>query len=370
MINEKFFILTIVIASAYSLMQLLAWFGFRKIPAQKKQNTDQFNQFSIIVAFRNEAIHLSNFIRQLTQIQYPDSKYEIILIDDDSEDKSLTIAQSFETEKIIVAQSDGHGKKAAIQKGIQLSRFPYIVQTDVDCELPKNWLISFNESFESESTKMIIAPLLIEGHQSKLEVLQQIESLGIWLYTAGFARLGIPIMANAGNMAYSKDVWKEVSLRADLSASGDDLFLMHGIRKKYGNSSIKVIRTKEALVRTHAEDKLKLLWQQRLRWAQKSKHFTNFSSVLIGSITIIAHLNLLVLFFASFIISELWFYFIVVLTMKAIGDLLITSTITSFYGKKNNYIAGVFYSIISILYVPLVGICSQICTFEWKNRKY
>ena len=75
---------------------LIAWlcYGFNKVKTfdeiGKKQTT-----FSVIVPFRNELAHLPQLLESITALDYPLDKFEFLLVDDDSTDKSVEIISTF-----------------------------------------------------------------------------------------------------------------------------------------------------------------------------------------------------------------------------------------------------------------------------------
>lgn len=47
------------------------------------------NQFSIIIPFRNEAANLAAIFKDLTNLNYPRNKFEVLFTDDHSEDEDV-----------------------------------------------------------------------------------------------------------------------------------------------------------------------------------------------------------------------------------------------------------------------------------------
>jgi len=72
---------------------LISWFvfGFNKIQEFKKETAIQTTTFSIVIPFRNEAENLPELLKSLSNLEYPKDLFEVILVDDDSEDDSVEI---------------------------------------------------------------------------------------------------------------------------------------------------------------------------------------------------------------------------------------------------------------------------------------
>ncbi|MFO0004606.1 MAG: glycosyl transferase family 2, partial [bacterium] len=81
-------------------------------------------------------------------------------------------------------------------------------------------------------------------------------------------------MANGANLAYPKTVFTEVNgyAGADQIASGDDFFLLHKISDSYPDR-IAYLKSKQAIVRTAAQENWSNFLQQRIRWASKSAYY-------------------------------------------------------------------------------------------------
>ena len=65
--------------------------GFDKIKLHKSDSKIAVNSFSIIIPFRNEANNLPELLSSLNTLEYPGELFEIILVDDDSNDTSVEI---------------------------------------------------------------------------------------------------------------------------------------------------------------------------------------------------------------------------------------------------------------------------------------
>ena len=80
-----------IIFSAYFLCMLVLVYGFRKVPIFSSEITQNKTRFSVIIPFRNEAENLPNLLRSINLLQYPAEMFEVIFINDASEDASEAI---------------------------------------------------------------------------------------------------------------------------------------------------------------------------------------------------------------------------------------------------------------------------------------
>ena len=100
--------------------------------------------FSIIIAVRNEENNISALLSDLQNQDFPVDNYEVIIVDDNSTDKSPNIVKSFcKKYPQLFHQlflSGSTGKKRALQKGIEHARGDVVVTTDADCRMSSGWL--------------------------------------------------------------------------------------------------------------------------------------------------------------------------------------------------------------------------------------
>ena len=139
-------LLSFVITLLYAVILLSLILGFDNVPVFKNKNEDPKIAFSIVIPFRNEARNLPFLLDSLSHLDYPNSLFEVLLVDDDSEDESCEIIEAFrkdnsiqirflKNERISISP-----KKDAITTAIKEAQHPWIITTDADCEVPKLWL--------------------------------------------------------------------------------------------------------------------------------------------------------------------------------------------------------------------------------------
>lgn len=271
---EIIFVLFVLLALHYYLFLIDILIGLFKLKIPPKK--ESFNEFiSVIIPFRNESESILNCLRSLEAQNYPEDKFELIFVDDNSTDDSVEIILSNKiNNNIKVVTSDrsennyGH-KKRAIQKGINTSHGDIIVTTDADCIHNANWLKSIISYFDKD-TAFVSAPVEFIETGTFFGEIQKLEFAGLVILGGGLIGIGKPIICNAANLAFRKSVFYEVDGYNDNFnvSSGDDEFLMRKIDalKKY---KLKFCIDQDSIVRTKPNKTISEFFQQRQRWASK-----------------------------------------------------------------------------------------------------
>ncbi|MFO7622470.1 MAG: glycosyltransferase, partial [Bacteroidales bacterium] len=106
---------------------------------------------SVIIACRNEEKNMEKLLRHLAAQDYPPHLFEVIVVDDNSDDQTACIASSFDRSmNLKVISNEGSGKKNAIRTGIGSSQGRLIITTDADCRMGTGWIstiASFHNDF-------------------------------------------------------------------------------------------------------------------------------------------------------------------------------------------------------------------------------
>ena len=99
MIGQVVFLFALTLACVYSLVLVTLLLGLFKVkrndPRQRSTGMSLESTFVyVIVAARNEEENIARCLRSLLNQTYPEELYEVILVDDNSTDNTLSIARS------------------------------------------------------------------------------------------------------------------------------------------------------------------------------------------------------------------------------------------------------------------------------------
>lgn len=191
---------------------------------------------SVIIAAKNEAANLSHLLPKLSEQEFP--SFEVVLIDDASNDNTLVTMQSFkqlhnnaefEVRIISIAPENSNGKKAALTKGIAAAKNEYVLLTDADCE-PKHklWIHHMNNSFSKKASLVLGYGAYEKRSNSFLNKLIRFETMLTALQYFSYALAGKPYMGVGRNLAYRKSTFESVGgfeKHQHIKSGDDDLFI-------------------------------------------------------------------------------------------------------------------------------------------------
>lgn len=102
---------------------------------------------SVVIPALNEEKYLAACLGSLQVQDFPKDEYEVIVVDNASEDKTVEVAHSFGVKVIFELQ---RGYTPPRQTGFKAAQGEIIASTDADTVLPQNWLSLIKLDFENE----------------------------------------------------------------------------------------------------------------------------------------------------------------------------------------------------------------------------
>jgi cellulose synthase/poly-beta-1,6-N-acetylglucosamine synthase-like glycosyltransferase len=374
MFIEGFILLILLL---YLLLMLWLYRGIDRVPEFRTRDKEAITGFSVIIAFRNEAANLDILLQSLLNINYPKDLFEILLVNDSSTDDSVKKIKAFinknSIDNFFVLESirkTVSPKKDAINTAITTSKYEWIVTTDADCEVPDTWLQTFNSFISTSKAVFIAAPVLYKEKKGFIHQFQALDWLSLVGTTIGSFGQKKPLMCSGANLLYSKDVFNEVSgfTGNEHIASGDDVFIMQKINKKYPEKSF-FLNAISARVYTQSLSGLTELFQQRVRWAMKtgslSNRFVQLTGILVLAINLVlVSVPILILFDKS------WCFLASIIVIKLGIDCLFLKKTAGIVKQKITNINGLLSSLFYPVFTLSVIVLGLFGKFNWKGRYF
>jgi glycosyltransferase involved in cell wall biosynthesis len=137
------------------LGSLLSFLPFKRL---KKGNLKNNYKVSVIIPARNEEENLKNILVDLKAQTY--EPFEIIVVNDESEDNTTEVAKSFGVEVIKIEKLEENiiGKPYACLKGFEKSKGDIIIFFDADVRLKKDVVEKLLFAYENENAVISVWP--------------------------------------------------------------------------------------------------------------------------------------------------------------------------------------------------------------------
>lgn len=361
-------LLSFFVGLAYVGIISAFFWGWETLPTFEPTNKCS-TKVSIIIAMRNEALSIERIINDLLQQDFQKELLEIIIIDDNSTDRSLEIAQKYASLNFRIYQLpfSKSGKKAALLHGIEKSCGQLIVTTDADCRIRENWIKTMVSFYEKTNSVLILGPVRGIGKGFWYNCLS-VEQYALQGSTAGAAKIQNAIMCNGANFAFSKNIFAEIKhiYENDDIKSGDDMFVLMELKKKYKHR-INYIKSDLASVYTEFPNNMKSFFKQRKRWAAKSVKYSDLFVISTGLIVFVTSFMLFFTFLYGAIFTQWKAFFLLFITKTAI-DFLFLYRITSFYNEKRVLKWFLIVQSFYFFYVTFTVVFSLITSNVWKDR--
>ncbi len=361
-------VLLTVLFVVYFLFLIAALVGWnRSVEPSKVSRGGKEPLISVIVAARNEESTISGLLDSLAHQEY--GNFEVLVVNDDSDDATLTTAASSNTKNVRVINSLGNGKKDAITAGIRASRGSIIATTDADCKVPTDWLKHIREAFRERGLEFLAGGVRMEGDGSFFATLQGMEFASLIGTAASTASLGFPTMCNGANLAFRKKAFSEVKGYVGNAAipSGDDEFLMRKMQERYPGG-VKFLYAPESVVTTKPQPDVQTFLNQRIRWASKWRHNTSLHTRTMAVLVVVFQLAFMGNWMYLFTPAVQQSLFLI--SLKIILEAAFLLQVCKFLDTRWKWAGFIVLQVTYPIYVIAVAAVSFFRPFEWKNRVF
>lgn len=327
---------------------------------------------SVVIAARNEEKTIMKLLTSLVNQSYPIENYEVIIADDDSDDKTASIVQRFSDKWNFVKLLNVTGrekvispKKNALSQAITQAKGKIILSTDADCMIGKYWIESMVANYPNNDMVIGFSRTKIDSwSQAKfITKFEYFDFLAMFSAAGGSISSGKPFSCSGQNISFKKSAFEEVGGYEKIKhlISGDDVNLMQLIRKtgkKIGLSTSKHSYAYTVPTKNWAE-----LMNQRIRWASNMKwqillnpeFFFYLISVILTTI-----MPFIMLF------THFWIGLTIILVRGFCEYNFLKISMEKFHEDRNRLKFYPIWMLIQPFYMIIVSIFSLFNFFKWK----
>ncbi|MBN2028614.1 glycosyltransferase [bacterium] len=328
---------------------------------------------SVIIAARNEEKNIGHCIRAILEQRYPIDQYEIIIVDDRSEDRTAEIVKEImekhpHVKLISIKKSDRSvsPKKYALEQGISQATGDIILTTDADCTVQPGWIEALVRHF-SQDVGLVAgySPLVCQSHPSLFHQLIALDALALAAVAAGSFGGNDPLTCNGRNLAYRRSAYDQTGGFHTIChlVSGDDDLLLHQMKKKT-DWKMRYAIEKDSVVFSIPPQGFKAFFHQRIRHASKGRYYPKMLKMGLVMVYLF-NLSLLVLLFL-----QLWIMLFAILGIKSLFEFLLLVHAARIFHQKRSLLYFPLAAILHIPYVVLFGAWAQFGKFNWKETSH
>ncbi|MDP2207492.1 MAG: glycosyltransferase [Bacteroidota bacterium] len=359
--------LLIIVTSLLIIEFIILLVGLVK--STKTKHNDEFEpSVTIIVAARNEEHSIKPCLESLSKLNYPVEKLEIIVVNDQSSDGTEKIIKdhiiNYPHFKLINSTPDAGnliGKVNAVTQGIEATKNEFILFTDADCVLPKNWVKQTVHYFQNQVG--VVGGFTILDANNTFEGIQSLDWIYLFSVGSAAATLGFPLTGVGNNLAVRrKDYEQTGGYRVIPFSVTEDYALTQAIVQKNKSKMVFPLDEK-TLVTSLACPTWKNLFRQKQRWGvggldMVTMGFVVFSLPFAFNLLIIAGIFL---FSPSTLILAL-------VSKMAVDSLFLTYALHKLKLKRymKYFFAFELYLFIYSMLLPFVAILTK--KIIWKER--
>jgi cellulose synthase/poly-beta-1,6-N-acetylglucosamine synthase-like glycosyltransferase len=368
----------LIISTCLYCIGLLFFFIGLFFPNKKRYKNSCF--VSVVIAVRNESENIGRLLKDLTNQTFPSTQYEIVVVNDHSEDDTAEIVQHFVDNYPNVrllrtsdSSSDLTVKKKALQEGIESSLGEIILTTDGDCRVQPSWIETMVSYFSPEVGMVVGFSQLDQpgGNASLFQKLQSLDFLSLMSGAQGALNLGRPLAASGQNFAYRRQAFDAVGgfSRIGHRISGDDVLLLQLVHKQT-RWKIRFAPSSDCFNASPPEQSLKAFLNQRKRWASNGSYqaVLNKPFFLYVLTTFITNFTLLFSIILGFLYPEVRTATALCLLCKGLAEGLLLFKGCHLYRRFDLFPIFPFWFVLQVPYVVFVGILGSLGSFTWKER--
>ncbi len=221
---------------------------------------------SIVIPVLNGARHINSCLKSLTQLEYPENNFEILVVDNGSTDGTIEIIRAFQTSnpQIKLHSEKVQNSYVARNLGVMNAKGQIIAFTDVDCIVDKNWLINLVKGFSRSLVGGVAGEILPGDVDSLIE--RYCAKAGIVSQKATMDSEFLPYPQTA-NVAYRKKLFDRIGNFNRIISCGDADFAWR-VRLE---TDYKIVYAPDAILFHRHRQSLKGLFKQQFKYGYGGK---------------------------------------------------------------------------------------------------
>jgi len=335
---------------------------------RRYRKTDRMVTVSLVICLRNEEVNLPGLLQSLNDLDYPEDRLEIVLVNDRSTDDTGRRIEDFRTaakfpvaiENVTTEISGYPGKMGALIRGLKLARNDFFVLTDADARPQPDWIRRMVSCFDDD-VGLVGGPIRITG-KTLWSRLQTLDWAYLFAVGAGTAGWNVPQSVFGKNAAIRASTYKDIgTLEAVPFSVTEDIALLAAVRDRTRWKICLPMEESFAVDAAPTPD-LRTLWHQRRRWLLGGMKIT-----LVGRLLILIMVFLSLAIWMSLFLRPLWAAGL--FAIQCLIDLPLAGLALGRLRRFSWIAYWLLYRLVfALLILPVVGSLLVTRTIHWKGQ--
>ena len=239
--------------------------------APKRARLSHYPLISIGIPAYNEEEGVIKTIKSLLAADYPNSKKEIIVVNDGSTDNTAKVIRQFiksHHEVKFISKPNG-GKASAVNAALKVAKGEFFAVIDADSRIDRNAIKELLPHFENNKTGAVITRIRVDTPQSFLERMQRFEYIMSSLTRFMMRNFGTLAITHGVLSMFRTNVLRKIGgFVQDRNNITEDFEIALRLRR----AGFVVEMEPNAIGYTSVPQSVRGVWRQRLRWSRGYIH--------------------------------------------------------------------------------------------------
>ena len=259
----------IVVMACYAAQGALMLLGLARL---RDRRFDVSPSVSVVVAARNEEENIGACLSTVLDQTYPSELFEVLVVDDDSTDRTRTIAAAFQSShpnlRIVDAPTgeELRGKPNALAAGIDACRGEVVMITDADCTVPRTWIAGTARRYGTDVG--LVGGVTLQKSADPFSGMQSLDWAFILGLASSSAAIGYPLGSIGNNLSFRKAAYEDAGGYRKLKFSVTEDYAVVQAIIRTGRWRYAYPVDPELLVTSQACPDIRTLLRQKHRWGK------------------------------------------------------------------------------------------------------